>query len=141
MKDLFQVTCWLVSRIKENLRKKFAQVANEFQQRLHHISRELANIEGPLEVNQADSKLINVNSTILQSQQDQVKEIQTRIPTLSETLVGVSVVEEECEAANVEENDYTVFTYQDLAFELELVVQNIAKKIAFIDNQVRRALL
>lgn len=141
MKDLFQVTYWLVSRIKENLRKKFAQVANEFQQRLHHISRELANIEGPLEVNQADSKLINVNSTILQSQQEQVKEIQTRIPTLSETLVGVSVVEEECEAANVEENDYTVFTYQDLAFELELVVQNIAKKIAFIDNQVRRALL
>lgn len=123
------------------MRKKFAQVANEFQQRLHHISRELANIEGPLEVNQADSKLINVNSTILQSQQEQVKEIQTRIPTLSETLVGVSVVEEECEAANVEENDYTVFTYQDLAFELELVVQNIAKKIAFIDNQVRRALL
>jgi len=101
----------------------------------------LANIEGPLEVNQADSKLINVNSTILQSQQEQVKEIQTRIPTLSETLVGVSVVEEECEAANVEENDYTVFTYQDLAFELELVVQNIAKKIAFIDNQVRRALI
>lgn len=26
--------------------------------------------------------------------------------------------------------------YQDLAFELELVVQNIAKKIAFIDNQI-----
>ncbi|KAL9711278.1 alpha-actinin [Leucoagaricus gongylophorus] len=108
-----------IREIKENLRKKFAQVANEFQQRLHHISRELANIEGPLE-----------------SQQEQVKEIQTRIPTLSETLVGVSVVEEECEAANVEENDYTVFTYQDLAFELELVVQNIAKKIAFIDNQI-----
>jgi len=73
----------------------------------------------------------------LQSQQGQVKEIQIRIPALSETLAGVSVVEEECEAANVEENDYTIFTYQDLAFELELVVQNIAKKIAFIDNQVR----
>jgi len=73
----------------------------------------------------------------LQSQQEQVKEIQIRIPALSETLAGVSVVEEECEAANVEENDYTIFTYQDLAFELELVVQNIAKKIAFIDNQVR----
>jgi len=73
----------------------------------------------------------------LQSQQEQVKEIQIRIPALSETLAGVSVVEEECEAANVEENDYTIFTYQDLAFELELVVQNIAKKIAFINNQVR----
>ena len=39
-------------------------------------------------------------------------------------------------AANVEENDYTVFTWQDLEFELELLVQNIAKKISFIDNQV-----
>lgn len=36
----------------------------------------------------------------------------------------------------MEENDYTVFTCQDLVFELELVVQGIAKKIAFIDNQV-----
>jgi len=43
----------------------------------------------------------------------------------------------ECNSANVEENDYTVFTCQDLEFELELVVQSIAKKIAFIDNQVR----
>lgn len=37
----------------------------------------------------------------------------------------------------MEENDYTVFTCQDLEFELELVVQSVAKKIAFIDNQVR----
>jgi len=37
----------------------------------------------------------------------------------------------------VEENDYTVFTGQDLAFELELVIQAVGKKIAFIENQVR----
>lgn len=49
--------------------------------------------------------------------------------------------EGECNAANVEENDYTVFTCQDLQFELELVVQSIAKKIAFIDNQVGLNLL
>jgi hypothetical protein len=48
----------------------------------------------------------------------------------------VASAEKECTAANVEENDYTVFTCQDLQFELELVVQSIAKKIAFIDNQV-----
>lgn len=108
-----------IREIKENLRKKFAQVAGEFEQRLHSISRELANIEGPLE-----------------SQHEQAKEIQTRIPALSEALDGVAAVEEECVAANVEENDYTIFTHQDLAFELELVVQNIAKKIAFINNQI-----
>lgn len=44
--------------------------------------------------------------------------------------------EEECSAANVDENDYTVFTTQDLKFELELVLQSVAKKISFIDNQV-----
>jgi len=36
----------------------------------------------------------------------------------------------------VEENDYTVFTCQDLEFELELVVHAVGKKIVFIDNQV-----
>lgn len=45
-------------------------------------------------------------------------------------------MEQECVAANVEENDYTIFTYQDLQFELELVVQSVVKKISFIDNQV-----
>jgi hypothetical protein len=51
-------------------------------------------------------------------------------------LADVASVEAECEAANVEENDYTVFTYPDLAFELELVIHGIAKKITFIENQV-----
>ena len=36
----------------------------------------------------------------------------------------------------MDENDYTVFTHQDLEFELGLVVQSITKKIAFIDNQI-----
>jgi hypothetical protein len=36
----------------------------------------------------------------------------------------------------VEENDYTVFTRDDLEFELGLVKLGVAKKIAFIDNQV-----
>jgi hypothetical protein len=59
------------------------------------------------------------------------------MPALSDALATVSAAETECNAANVEENDYTIFTFQDLEFELELVVQSIAKKIAFIDNQVR----
>jgi hypothetical protein len=49
-------------------------------------------------------------------------------------------MDQECLAANVEENDYTIFTYQDLQFELELVVQSVVKKIAFIDNQVRSSI-
>jgi hypothetical protein len=77
---------------------------------------------------------------MIQDQQDQVKEIQTRLPTLSDALACVARAEQGCVVANVEENDYTVFTCQDLEFELGLVTQSVAKKISFIDNQVRISL-
>ncbi|EIM86004.1 uncharacterized protein STEHIDRAFT_98331 [Stereum hirsutum FP-91666 SS1] len=108
-----------IREIKESLRKQFADLANDFQRRVHGISTELSAIDGPLE-----------------EQQTQVDQLQTRIPSLSAALAEVEGAEAECAAANVEENDYTVFTCQDLVFELELVVQGIAKKIAFIDNQI-----
>jgi chromosome segregation ATPase len=109
----------ILDRIQENLRKKFAALADGFRERLRAVSLELSKVEGPLE-----------------EQQRQIESIQTRIPALSEALEDVEAAEAECVAAKVEENDYTVFTCQDLEFELELVVQSIAKKISFIDNQV-----
>jgi|SRR5882762_3288194 len=130
-------------RIKESLRKAFANLANDFEQRLQVISSELTAIEGPLEVCNVQCLSQNIAQTaaisifLPQSQQEQVRQIQTRIPALSDTLAAVASAEADCNAANVEENDYTVFTCQDLEFELELVVQSIVKKIAFIDNQVR----
>ncbi|KAG2112287.1 uncharacterized protein F5147DRAFT_684507 [Suillus discolor] len=108
-----------IRQIKESLRKEFADLANDFSQRLHTISLELSGVAGPLE-----------------TQQDQVKEIQTRLPTLSEALTRVAKAEQDCVVANVEENDYTVFTCQDLEFELGLVAQSLTKKISFIDNQI-----
>ncbi|KAG6850336.1 hypothetical protein H0H93_014609 [Arthromyces matolae] len=108
-----------IREIKESLRKKFADLANDFERRLHAISLELTAIEGSLE-----------------SQQEQAKRIQQRLPALSDILSNVANVEAECSAANVEENDYTVFTCQDLEFELELLSQSVGKKIAFIDNQI-----
>lgn len=75
-------------------------------------------------------------TSFLKAQQEQVQHIQTKLPALSDALNDAASAEAECNSANVEENDYTVFTCQDLEFELELVVQSIAKKIAFIDNQV-----
>ena len=59
------------------------------------------------------------------------------MPALADALADIAKVEEDCQAANIDENDYTVFTYQDLEFEHELVVQSISKKISFIGNQVR----
>ncbi|KAL0961007.1 hypothetical protein HGRIS_006000 [Hohenbuehelia grisea] len=108
-----------IRQIKETLRKKFADLANDFERRLYALSTQLAQIEGPLE-----------------DQQGEVKRVQDRLTELSSSLQTVVDAEEECNAANVEENDYTVFTSQDLAFEIELVVQSIVKKFAFIDNQI-----
>lgn len=99
-------------------------------------------MEGPLEVGlrlSYSQRITNLIYDFSQSQQEQYKEIQTRIPTFTEALSDVASVEAECEAANVEENDYTVFTYPDLAFELELVIHSIAKKFTFIENQVSRS--
>ena len=64
-------------------------------------------------------------------------QLRTKLPLLREDLAEVERAEDDCKAANVDENDYTVFTCQDLEFELELLEQSITKKIAFIDNQVR----
>ncbi|KAJ7069619.1 actin cross-linking [Mycena amicta] len=108
-----------IRQIKEKLRKSFADIAHDFEHRLRTISSALAALDGPLEV-----------------QQQRVEEIKTRLPAVSEDLAKVAAAEAECTAANVEENDYTVFTCQDLQFELELVEQSIAKKMAFIDNQI-----
>ncbi|KAI4517766.1 hypothetical protein K523DRAFT_418455 [Schizophyllum commune Tattone D] len=108
-----------IRQIKETLRRKFADLANAFEQRLHGIDRELADMEGPLE-----------------EQQQMVQAVQLRMGTLEEVLDDVRAAEAECAAANVEENDYTIFTTQDLEFELELLRQSVQKKIAFIDNQI-----
>jgi hypothetical protein len=59
------------------------------------------------------------------------------VPKLSDALKEVAEAEEACNDANIDENDYTVFACEDLRFEFELVVQNISKKISFLDNQVR----
>lgn len=106
-------------RIKDNLRHKFADLANNFEKRLRQISSELSSVEGPLE-----------------EQLEQVRQVQDRMPVIAESLQVVAAAEDDCRAANVDENDYTVFTVEDLRFELELVTQSILKKITFIENQV-----
>ncbi|KAF9643282.1 actinin-like protein [Thelephora ganbajun] len=108
-----------IREIKDWLRRAYADLANSFERRLNVISTELANIGGPLE-----------------DQQKQIHVLEGRIPELSDALEEVAEAEAACSGANIDENDYTVFTCQDLRFEFELVIQNISKKIAFLDNQI-----
>jgi hypothetical protein len=48
----------------------------------------------------------------------------------------ILVADRNCQEAKVEENDYTVLTFDDLEYELGLAEGNIRKKIAFVENQV-----
>lgn len=47
--------CLILPRIKESLRKQFADLANDVSQRLHGVSLDLASVEGPLQVYHAVS--------------------------------------------------------------------------------------
>jgi hypothetical protein len=58
------------------------------------------------------------------------------IPALSSTLRGdVAAANTRCLEAKVEENDYTVLTFDDLEYELELAETGVRKKLAFVENQ------
>ena len=48
--SLSSVSSDILLSIKEELRKKFARLANDFEQKLRSISMELTNMEGALEV-------------------------------------------------------------------------------------------
>lgn len=106
-------------RIKEGLRKAYAEAANDFQQQLDSISAELVNLEGSL-----------------QSQLNLVQGLTKSFEPLQESLNIIQMLDHECIEANTEENDYTVYSLEDLSFGLDLVKEAVQKKSAFIQNQV-----
>jgi len=65
-----------------------------------------------------------------------VKGLLTKLGPLDNSLSRIEEIDAQCHEANIEENDYTVFSVDDLKFELELVKQSVNKKSAFIENQV-----
>ena len=61
--------------------------------------------------------------------QDRLNEYEHRLPSINEA-------HRKSEEAGIEENDYTVYAVEDLEFDLGLVKSTVAKKKAFIENQV-----
>ncbi|CEJ04689.1 hypothetical protein RMCBS344292_18644 [Rhizopus microsporus] len=55
---------------------------------------------------------------------------------LQESLDIIEMLDQECIEANTEENDYTVYSFEDLRFGLDLVKEAVQKKSAFIQNQI-----
>ncbi|WWC96692.1 hypothetical protein V866_003564 [Kwoniella sp. B9012] len=106
--------------IKDALRKSFAKAAEDFVLRLQEIEQAIGALRGSL----PDQKqtLIKLSSSI---------------PSLRSTLTTqISSLNNSCQEAKVEENDYTVLTYDDLEYELSLAEAGVKKKLAFVDNQL-----
>jgi Ca2+-binding EF-hand superfamily protein len=71
--------------------------------------------------------------------EDQLRHVQRlneNLPPLDQYLESIAILDQKCEEANIEENDFTTYTYDELCYELGLVKGSVSKKLAFLDNQV-----
>lgn len=108
-----------LSEIKEKLRIQFAETANEFALCLETVSLNISELDGELE-----KQLVGITH------------LSDQLNPLDGMLEELRQLDEKCTEANVEENDYTVYSYDELEYELGLAKQSVVKKLAFIDNQI-----
>ncbi|KAI4729696.1 alpha-actinin-2 [Aureobasidium sp. EXF-10728] len=105
--------------IKNTLRRTFADKANDFALALHTLSVSISGLEGEVE-----------------DQREHITKISESVPPLDEYLTIIGRLDEQCEEANIEENDFTTYTYDELVYELGLVKSSVQKKLAFLENQM-----
>lgn len=105
--------------IKNNLRKSFADKANDFALALKTISMSITELDGDVE-----------------DQQYHTAQIQSNLPHLEDFLAIIEKLDQQCGEANIEENDFTTYTFDELAYELGLVRGSVQKKMAFLENQM-----
>eukprot|EP01122_Echinamoeba_exundans_P015580 TRINITY_DN745_c1_g1_i2.p2 TRINITY_DN745_c1_g1~~TRINITY_DN745_c1_g1_i2.p2 ORF type:complete len:659 (+),score=244.32 TRINITY_DN745_c1_g1_i2:93-1979(+) len=105
--------------ILEALRLAFAKPANEFFSHLQSAKSALANFSGELEeqLASAEAKL------------QELKSIHSQLSVIEEA-------EKACDAANIEENDHTEHTHDDLLFEYEQVTKAFNKAISALQGQI-----
>ena len=65
-----------------------------------------------------------------------VRRLNDNLAPLNQYLEKIAEIDQKCEEANIEENDFTTYTYDELSYELGLVKNSVLKKLAFLDNQV-----
>lgn len=105
--------------IKENLRRGFADTANELSLVLNTVSLRISGLDGELE-----------------KQLEGITDISDKLVPLDAMLRDLKKLDEKCIEANVEENDYTVYSYNELEYEVGLAKQSVVKKLAFVENQI-----
>jgi len=105
--------------IKNALRKSFADKANDFALALNTMQLAISGLEGDVE-----------------DQLTHVRRLNENLSPMNQYLEKIEEVDRKCEEANIEENDFTTYTYDELCYELSLVKNSVSKKLAFLDNQV-----
>lgn len=118
-RDRSQVINETIRDIKNGLRRTFADKANSFALTLHTISLAISGLEGDID-----------------DQLSHVQRLNTNLPPLDAFLSSLSALDNQCSEANIEENDFTTYTYDELAYELGLVKSSVAKKLSFLENQM-----
>ncbi|KAK5166138.1 alpha-actinin [Saxophila tyrrhenica] len=118
-RDRSQVINNTIRDIKNNLRRSFADKANDFALALKTISTSISGLDGDVE-----------------DQQQHTTQIQRNLPPLDQYLAIIAKLDQQCLEANIEENDFTTYTYDELSYELGLVKSSVQKKMAFLDNQM-----
>lgn len=108
-----------VCSIKNALRRSFADKANDFALTLNTLSLAISGLEGDVD-----------------DQCSHVQRLNANLPPLDAYLETLAVLDRQCEEANIEENDFTTYTYDELAYELGLVKSSVAKKLSFLENQM-----
>jgi Ca2+-binding EF-hand superfamily protein len=108
-----------LSSIKNALRKSFADKANDFALALNTMQLAISGLEGDVE-----------------DQLSHVRRLNDSLVPMNAYLEKIAIVDQKCEEANIEENDFTTYTYDELSYELGLVKNSVSKKLAFLDNQV-----
>jgi Ca2+-binding EF-hand superfamily protein len=107
------------SSIKNALRKSFADKANDFALALNTMQLAISGLEGDVE-----------------DQLTHVRRLNESLAPMNQYLEKIADIDRKCEEANIEENDFTTYTYDELSYELGLVKNSVSKKLAFLDNQV-----
>jgi Ca2+-binding EF-hand superfamily protein len=105
--------------IQERAQKKFADLANEFFNQTTHYKQLIKGLSGDLEH--------QLNTA--QSEKEKLNHLRDQIPSIKHA-------EDEQIAANVEVNDYTDHTTDDLSFELDQLEKLFDKAIELIRNQI-----
>lgn len=100
------------------MRKSFADKANDFAMALNTMQLAISGLDGDLE-----------------DQLHHVRKLSSNFAPLDRYLETIEQVETKCIEANIEENDYTTYTYDELAYEMTLVKSSVQKKLSFLENQ------